>query len=124
VAVGDRDNVLAAAATAKQVLEEIDEPTDQLDTVCRPHNLVQAPLWSGHPSPCALATGEHQGDEQSDRRVDRGLGNRRFSLGRRPRHLLRDRDGVFGPARNSRYSRDCTDTADGFTGHPQTSSHS
>jgi hypothetical protein len=38
-------------------------------------NLVQAALRPGHSASRSQATGEHQGDEQSDRRVDRWAGD-------------------------------------------------
>src|SRR6266851_5547670 len=44
-------------------------------SVRRTHDLVQATLRPGHSSPCSPAAGEYQGDEQSDRRVDRGPGD-------------------------------------------------
>ena len=64
--------------------------------------LFQAALWLGHSSSRPQATGEHQRDEQSDRRVDRGPGDGCLSLGRsaaspdsRPRRRIRS--GVRPP---------------------------
>ena len=58
--------------------------------------LFQAALWLGHSSSRSQATGEHQRNEQSDRRVDRGTGDGCLSLGRstaspdsRPRRRIR-----------------------------------
>jgi len=39
------------------------------------NDLVQAALWPGNSSPRKKAIGEHQRDEQSDHRVNRGTGD-------------------------------------------------
>jgi hypothetical protein len=83
-------------------LEDIPAQPRRWDRVYRSvrgsYYLFQFALWLGHSSSRSQAIGEHQRDEQSDRRVDRRSGNRRVSLGRsaassssRPRWRVRSR---------------------------------
>ena len=81
-------------------LEDIPAQSCRRDRVHRSvrgsYYLFQAALWPGHSSSCPQAIGEHQRDEQSDRRVDRRSGDRCLSLVRsaassnsRPRRRIR-----------------------------------
>jgi hypothetical protein len=54
-----------------------------IDLFCGSYDLLQAALRPGNSSPRAKANGEHQRDEQSDRRVDRRTGDRCISLRKR-----------------------------------------
>ncbi len=74
-----------AAGAALSGVEDIPAQLCRWDHVHRfvrgSYNFFQAVLWPGHSSSRPEAIGEHQRDEQSDRRVDSGPGDRCLSLG-------------------------------------------
>jgi hypothetical protein len=58
----------------------------------------KAALRPAHSSSRPKATGQHQRDQQSDRQWIAGQVTDAFPWDEAPRHLIRDRDGAFGPA--------------------------
>jgi transposase InsO family protein len=62
------------------------------------HPLINTLLRPGNSSPRPKATGQNQRDEQPEREWIAGQVTDAFPWDEAPRHLIRDRDGAFGPA--------------------------
>ncbi len=76
----DRPQVYGPAPlTTVPRLEDLPTQSRRRDRVHRSvrnsDDLIQVALWPGHSASRSQATGEHQRDEQSDRRVDRRAGD-------------------------------------------------
>jgi hypothetical protein len=76
-------------------LEDLPAQSRCRDRVDRP---VRATLWPGDPSSCQPATGHDQRDSNPTAQSIAGQVTDALPWDEAPSHLLRDRDGAFGPA--------------------------